>query len=386
VGATPVIFYTASFRAGETRAEALACGVNQVLPNPSEPQVILEAVRAILREPTPAVLGRTMGPGAGPALSVPAEGPSDYRTGLRNLNRGMAQIGEGVTESGELQESLTRVRGLSLRLSTALEAVLEMASERDPARLMAVFARAAQDVLSARYVGVGILDWPGQSLARFEARGIGRETVDALRREVWEGAFDRVRSSRSPLRIERVLTGHETGLPRAHPPIRSLLVVPIVAAGSSYGWLYAADRRPGPSFGDDDERLAVTLAAEFALVYENTLLCDDLRLSAGTLRTTQERLNHIVSSSPAVIYTLRVASGQPRPEWLSGNVSALLGFSVGAALEPTWRSEHLHPDDEGAGVGEPCAPGDRGAHDPRVPPAARRRDLPVDPGRAAAGA
>ncbi len=44
-----------------------------------------------------------------------------------------------------------------------------------------------------------------------------------------------------------------------------------------------------------------------------------------TLRATQEKLNHFLSKSPAVLYSLRLENGRTVPAWVSDNYSSLLG-------------------------------------------------------------
>lgn len=57
INATEVIFYTATYRLDEATHLAKKCGVSVVIPKPSDPQVILDSVQA--------VLGKTRPPKAG---------------------------------------------------------------------------------------------------------------------------------------------------------------------------------------------------------------------------------------------------------------------------------------------------------------------------------
>ncbi|MFZ2853880.1 MAG: response regulator, partial [Rhodocyclaceae bacterium] len=51
IAATPIIFYTATYRLKEGRILAASCGVSTVLAKPTAPQAILAAVGAALGEP-----------------------------------------------------------------------------------------------------------------------------------------------------------------------------------------------------------------------------------------------------------------------------------------------------------------------------------------------
>lgn len=63
------------------------------------------------------------------------------------------------------------------------------------------------------------------------------------------------------------------------------------------------------------------------------------------LRRTNEQLRHLLAHSPAVIYGLKVEDGKIIPDFISENITRLLGFSVAEALDYQWWTEHLHPED-----------------------------------------
>jgi PAS domain S-box-containing protein len=63
------------------------------------------------------------------------------------------------------------------------------------------------------------------------------------------------------------------------------------------------------------------------------------------IRQAQVRLQHVVASSPAVLYTLEGEGDALRPNWVSENVREMLGYSAAETVEPRWWHEHVHPDD-----------------------------------------
>ncbi len=69
---------------------------------------------------------------------------------------------------------------------------------------------------------------------------------------------------------------------------------------------------------------------------------EELARYAGTL---QERLHHVLASTPAVIYSGAVKGETFAPTWISENVVRLTGFTVEEALEPSWWADHLHAED-----------------------------------------
>jgi len=65
------------------------------------------------------------------------------------------------------------------------------------------------------------------------------------------------------------------------------------------------------------------------------------------LREAQQRLEHVVSSSPAVLYTLALDDGQAAVSWVSDNVERLTGDTAAEALAPGRWLARVHPEDQG---------------------------------------
>ncbi|HVT15023.1 MAG TPA: ATP-binding protein [Thermoanaerobaculia bacterium] len=66
--------------------------------------------------------------------------------------------------------------------------------------------------------------------------------------------------------------------------------------------------------------------------------------------STTERLRHIIASSPAVTYTMRVEPAGSVPSWVSDNILGLLGYQAAETLHRDWWAERLHPDDRAAAL------------------------------------
>jgi PAS domain S-box-containing protein len=62
-------------------------------------------------------------------------------------------------------------------------------------------------------------------------------------------------------------------------------------------------------------------------------------------RELSDRLRHYLTASPGITYALAVEGAQFVPEWVSGNVERLLGYTVEQVLDPGWWPAHVHPDD-----------------------------------------
>jgi PAS domain S-box-containing protein len=59
----------------------------------------------------------------------------------------------------------------------------------------------------------------------------------------------------------------------------------------------------------------------------------------------KERLQQVIASSGAVIYKVRVVESTVTLEWISENVTRILGYDLQEAYSPGWWLENLHPED-----------------------------------------
>ncbi len=71
----------------------------------------------------------------------------------------------------------------------------------------------------------------------------------------------------------------------------------------------------------------------------------DLARDRATLSQTTQRLEHVLATSPTILYTLALHDQGASPTWVSGNIQRLMGYSQAQALVPGWWLQHLHPDD-----------------------------------------
>jgi PAS domain S-box-containing protein len=62
-------------------------------------------------------------------------------------------------------------------------------------------------------------------------------------------------------------------------------------------------------------------------------------------------LDHYLSTSPTVTYSLRIKDGKAPMQWVSANVKALLGYTVAEALESDWWLRNVHASDRMRALG-----------------------------------
>ncbi|QOC24236.1 EAL domain-containing protein [Wenzhouxiangella sp. AB-CW3] len=89
--------------------------------------------------------------------------------------------------------------------------------------------------------------------------------------------------------------------------------------------------------------LGITVIAVAFLSWLAWRLRDRLRLQSFRLHRSSRQLEHLLSSSPVVLYTLDPRQSHPR--WVSANMERLLGFEMKSVMEPGWWERQIHPDD-----------------------------------------
>src|SRR2546426_6888641 len=70
-----------------------------------------------------------------------------------------------------------------------------------------------------------------------------------------------------------------------------------------------------------------------------------LRDRERQLSAAQARLHHVLASGNAIVYSVRVEGQTFIPDWVSDNLSRVLGYEVADALGAAWWLDHLHPGD-----------------------------------------
>lgn len=288
----PIIFYTAAYRLSEATSLAHACGVTTVLPKPSEPQHVLDAVHGELGLPLIALTAAVQ-------LQEHERGVThhlqraylDQLGGLRTtLQTTVQELGPPMNgEAHRLKRVITRVdesfllaQSLSMRLATLIELGIELSRRSGSADMLDIFCRGARDVLSCSYAVACVLDEGGR-LLDMVARGYTPEQERSLRAQLdpTSGVFgDLLRDGRT-----RGIDGPRASaehLPSDHPRVPNLLAVRIASRNRSFGWFFVAGTI-GDGFAASDRHLAEILGAQLATQYENQVLLDRTRRHAGLL-------------------------------------------------------------------------------------------------------
>jgi diguanylate cyclase (GGDEF)-like protein/PAS domain S-box-containing protein len=65
----------------------------------------------------------------------------------------------------------------------------------------------------------------------------------------------------------------------------------------------------------------------------------------SALRETTTRLNHLLSTSPTILYSIRIRGEKIEAVWISDSVTRLLGYTTTEAMTKGWWTANVHPDD-----------------------------------------
>ena len=148
-----------------------------------------------------------------------------------------------------------------------------------PDLLRHVIAEACS-MTDADYGALGVLNATRDGLAEFITVGLTSEEEERIgSRPEGNGLLGLLIDDPRPL-----LVGHldqhpaSSGLPPGHPPMTSLLGVPLKVADEVYGNLYLTDKRGGEPFTTDDRDLVEALALAAGIGIENARLHETLRM------------------------------------------------------------------------------------------------------------
>lgn len=200
-----------------------------------------------------------------------------------------------------MQQRLRRLEVATAALITdvSLEAVLQ--------RVVQV----AAEVIEARYAAIGVIGPDGKRLESFVTHGIDPE----LGRRIGappngHGVLGLVIKEAKPIRLPD-LAAHPSsyGFPPNHPPMHSFLGVPIIGRRGVFGNLYVTEKIGGHEFTEEDEDIAILLAANAAAAVENARHHEEsarLLDEVQQLQRMRERffamVNHELRNALAAVY------------------------------------------------------------------------------------
>ena len=164
---------------------------------------------------------------------------------------------------------LTREQ-LEERFIALHQASLELVRDVSLQHLLKRIAATARDQAHAQYAALGVLAEDG-TLQQFITVGMNDEQISQIEHPpVGKGLIGELMGTETPLRIPVIKDHpHSFGFPANHPPMASLLGVPIRAGNSQLGQIYLTNKIGEEEFTAEDERIIQMLAAYAAAAIQN---------------------------------------------------------------------------------------------------------------------
>ena len=183
------------------------------------------------------------------------------------------------------------------RLRRLLDVGRSLLSELDPDVVLDRLLEVAQELTSARYAAIGVLDERREALEQFITKGIDEETHRAIGElPHGRGVLGVLIRDPKPLRLADVNAHPESyGFPLAHPPMHTFLGVPITVHGDVWGNLYLTEKREG-EFTEEDEESVTVLADWAAIAISNARLYRDVRQRRDEL----QRANRVLETTTEI--------------------------------------------------------------------------------------
>ncbi|HEX4813582.1 PP2C family protein-serine/threonine phosphatase [Nonomuraea sp. NPDC049480] len=268
-----------------------------------------------------------------------------------------------MTEKAE-EPQQSQIHGMSLRLGTELEQIAEqlrslaraqdqlhglyeavLTREVELSVVLGLIVSTAMDLVGARYGALGVLDEEGNNIALFVPMGLSeQEKADLIGTELprGRGLLGHLINHPEPLRVDDISAHPDSaGFPPGHPPLRTLLGVPINIRGKIYGDLYVSERLDGRPFDAHDETLIIALAGAAGLAIDDARLYEQTRRDAERLQRllVPQLPEHMEPFDAAAAYRPAAAPGHVGGDWYDvmlvpdRSCAAIIGDVVGHDLQ-----------------------------------------------------
>lgn len=211
--------------------------------------------------------------------------------------------------------------GLALSRELSLEVVLRRIIEL------------GVEITGARYGALGVLKPGGSRLVRFITVGLTPEEEEAIGAPpVGRGLLGVLIEEPSSLRVAKIGDHpRSAGFPPNHPPMTSMLGIPVISRGVVLGDLYLTNKIEADSFTEEDEAAVTVLASQAAVAIENARLYEAARGRAELLEALQAIAATILSGADR---DDAIAAITERAARLVGAEAAMVVLDPGEAIVP----------------------------------------------------
>jgi len=246
---------------------------------------------------------------------------------------------ERIEATGE-QPPLPEYSGFSspsFAVVAAYVAALDVASELQLAAVLQRLVDLARDVIPSRYAALGVADERGQ-ITEFITSGITpleRARIGPLPQG--HGMLGALIRDRAPMIVPVIASEPQSvGFPPHHPPMESLLGVPILLGNRVLGNLYLTERLEGRGYDESDLQAIQILAAHAATAIDRAQLFSQAEENQRRAEEQRDHLRVILDNLPSAV----IIQTAPEGELELANATALAMFSIAQGSE----NDQLPPD------------------------------------------
>jgi signal transduction histidine kinase len=181
---------------------------------------------------------------------------------------------------GVIERSEAKLVERNQQLDAVRAAAMTLSGEYELRPLLQRFVDVSRELTGARYGAMSVLRAEG-GIEEFITSGLTEEERERIGRPPVGRGLLGVIIREGAIRLDDMASDpRSAGFPPNHPPMRSLLGVPVISRRGTIGNLYLTDKEGGASFTAADERMVRTFAAHAALAIETSRLHDEHRLIA----------------------------------------------------------------------------------------------------------
>lgn len=184
----------------------------------------------------------------------------------------------------QIQDRLERQR---VEIEALHAAAIDICSDLSLEVVLQKVVDRARGLLDARYGALSVVD-KDNHIREFITSGVSPEDRGRIGDPPQgHGLLGVVLHESQHLRLaDLTRDSRSVGLPPNHPPMHSLLAVPIVCSSPFRGNLYVAEKRSADEFTEQDEETLTLFAAKARIAIDNA----SLHRQSGALATAEERL------------------------------------------------------------------------------------------------
>ncbi|HEX2915621.1 MAG TPA: GAF domain-containing sensor histidine kinase [Chloroflexia bacterium] len=198
-------------------------------------------------------------------------------------------------------------RYITQRLEELSRASLSISSELDLNSLLQLIADTARDYARCKYAAVGVVDNKGV-ITNFITSGISQEVREKIGDPPrGHGLLGVLIKQGKPLRVRDMSKDpRSSGFPPNHPPMTSLLGVPISLQNRIVGDLYLTDKVGSDEFSESDVWWVTLLAQQAAVAIQNATLYTQMK---EVERMKEEFLSMITHDLKTPLTAIKMSAG-----------------------------------------------------------------------------